>query len=565
MSTNPDAGTFRAASGDQLDPLLLSRLSRALGPDFEVKGLLGRGGFADVFAIEDLQLRRTLAVKVLRPEIAWGPWMTSRFEREARALANLQHLNIPPIHFVGDNEGLIYYVMPLIEGRPLSRMLGEGGPMDALFLVDTMIPILEALDHAHQQGVIHRDIKPDNIVIEAGSNRPLLVDFGVAKQVQAGGPGTSLPGVVLGTPGYISPEQALGQENVDGRSDIYAVGATMFHLLTGVTAFPGDTPREIIGKQIVGEVPDPTELNWRIPAWLSDVVLRALARKPEQRFQTVAEMAEALRAGRRSGGNARPVASGMNRHIRQDDPTPKMVPVYQTAAPATPSATSSRDLRRRERRRIRPRVRAVILSRIGIVLIGLALAGYFLIVPERFALRNQLLLPIEVSANDGASRVVEAGGLFTMRFPKNHKVLARWFIVQPRLSGGQPGGDPISGLVRVESITLPEVLGRKVSRGVDPWMNGGRFFAPRITNTTGRPLTVIVNNHPGDARCRCPIPPGATALLGYFRLRDDTSIRIEDTSGRAVGFTGLEARIDPDSGVLDLTIDDTILSRSSPQ
>jgi hypothetical protein len=548
-------------ASQHVDPGFLERLGKALGPNFEIEGLLGRGGFADVFAIRDLQLNRTLAVKVLRPEIAWGPWMISRFEREARALANLHHLNIPPIHFVGDNEGLVYYVMPLIEGRSLGDLLSNSGPMDPMFLVDIMIPILEALEHAHLHGIVHRDIKPDNIVIEHGSNRPLLVDFGVAKQVQAGGPGSSLPGVILGTPGYISPEQALGQDNVDARSDIYAVGATIFHVLTGITTFQGETPREIIGKQITGDIPVPSDLNQRIPVWLSEIILCALSRYPEQRFQSAAAMAEALRVGRRGGGSAKTTAGGMIRRIRQDDPTPQMVPVYQPPAPVSP-VPNRRMRRSSERRRALPRAGAVIVSRVAMALIGLALAAYFLLIPERFILRNQLLVPVEISANEGPSRVIQPGESYATRMPGNRKMLARWFIVQPRLGETAQAGDPTSGVIRVESITLPELVNRKVIRSVDPWMNGVLSFAPRITNNTGRPLKVFIRNGPGEASCGCLVAAGTSMLLGYYHLRDSTSVRIEDGYGNAVGYTGLEARIDSNTGILDLMIDDTVLSRS---
>ncbi len=243
---------------------LRERLERALGSKFEVRALIGRGGFADVYEIFDCQLERPLAVKVLRPEITKAPWLADRFEKETRALASLFHLNIPPIHFVGDNEGLVYYVMPLIQGRSLGAIMEQEGALGADTLADLMIPVLEALEHAHQHGIIHRDIKPDNIIIDEESGRPLLVDFGVAKysaqELGSADGSTTLPGMILGTPGYISPEQTLGNP-VDGRSDVYSMGSTMFHLLTGVTTFAGDSPRSIIGRQITEEAPIPAAMN----------------------------------------------------------------------------------------------------------------------------------------------------------------------------------------------------------------------------------------------------------------------------------------------------------------
>src|SRR2546422_979241 len=157
------------------------RLARALGPKYQVKGLVGRGGFAEVYELWDTDLDRRLACKVLPPEVAWTPGMLARFRQEAKALARLQHPAILPIHFTGDGEGLVYYVMPFVEGESIAERLRRRGPYTADEALKIAEPILQALSHAHTQGLVHRDIKPDNVMVEAKSGRVLLLDFGIAK------------------------------------------------------------------------------------------------------------------------------------------------------------------------------------------------------------------------------------------------------------------------------------------------------------------------------------------------------------------------------------------------
>ncbi len=529
---------------------VFDRLAKALSPTYDVVRLIGRGGFCDVFEIYDTHLDRRLAAKVLRVDLAWAPGMIPRFEREALALAKLNHPHIPPLYFVGDREGLAYFAMPFIEGRSLGQMVADNGPIDPVRLIEIMLPVLDALEYAHGHGIIHRDIKPDNIVIDQRSGRPLLLDFGLAKQMAAR-PGASLPGIVLGTPAYTSPEQVLAQPGVDHRSDIYGIGATMFYGLTGTTIATGETPREIIGRQLTGEIPVPSEVNPDIPEWLSQVVLCALERHPEDRFQSVAAMAAALRAG---GLSHRPVPArpAAARNIRHDDPTPPMVPVT-VPDQLPPWLRRTEDAGPRLQRWSRQ-------ARWTLLVVAVALAvSWFALNPLRFDLVNRLVLPVEIHTEEGIHQTLAPGAEYRTEVGEDGKVLVTWRVVQPLPDSGAAEIQQVGGLIRVDNSMMSEMARRRVRRDVDSWLGLTRSFAPRVSNQLGVPLTATVHSEGPAIQFR--VMPGESRVLGYFALTDTAHVVVRAAGRPEARFADLDILSGTESGVVDLTITESVFPR----
>src|SRR5439155_694590 len=250
--------------------------------------------------------------------VAWTPGMLARCRQEATAVARHQHPAILTIHFTGDGEGLVYYVMPFVEGESLADALRRRGPLTPDDAVRVAEPVLQALAHAHAQGLVHRDIKPDNVMLEAKTGRALLVDFGIAKLLDPGtGDSKTATGFTVGTVQYMSPEQALGQRDLDGRSDLYALGAMLFQMVTGAPPYDGNSSAEIVGKHLADPIPVASDVNARIPRWLSDVIVKCLAKRPEDRFQTADEALAALARGRAAGSGKLVAAATVERQVRR--------------------------------------------------------------------------------------------------------------------------------------------------------------------------------------------------------------------------------------------------------
>jgi serine/threonine-protein kinase len=272
---------------------LLERVIAALGQQYEIEGEIGRGGMSVVYRARDLRLDRPVAVKVLPPELAYDPSIRTRFTREAQTSAQLAHGHIVPIHDVGEKDGIAYFVMALVTGGNLASLLA-GEPRQHIDEVRRLVAeIADALEYAHLRGVIHRDIKPDNILLDGNSGRAMVTDFGIARAIEAG-TRLTITGNAVGTPTYMSPEQAKGERDVDGRSDIYSLGVLGYQMLTGRVPFTAGNTMALLLKHVT-ERPRPiAELRPDTPRPLREAIERALMKAPEDRWPTAGALRDAL-------------------------------------------------------------------------------------------------------------------------------------------------------------------------------------------------------------------------------------------------------------------------------
>jgi eukaryotic-like serine/threonine-protein kinase len=270
----------------------LDRLASALGDRYALERQVGEGGMATVYLARDLKHERKVAIKVLRPELSVSLG-ADRFLREIRVAANLQHPNILGLYDSGECESLLYYVMPFVEGESLRDRLNKEQQLPIHDSLQIVREAADALQYAHERGIVHRDIKPENILLLGG--HALVADFGIARAVtQAGGDKLTQTGMAVGTPAYMSPEQSLGSDHVDARSDVYSLGCVLYEILIGQPPFTGPNSMAIMARHSMEVVPSLQVVRSSIPDEVEDTVMQALEKTPADRFQTMKEFAERL-------------------------------------------------------------------------------------------------------------------------------------------------------------------------------------------------------------------------------------------------------------------------------
>ncbi|MEX1186713.1 MAG: protein kinase [Gemmatimonadaceae bacterium] len=280
-------------------------LETALSSRYTLERELGRGGMATVFLGQDLKHDRVVALKVLHPELAaaLGP---DRFLREIKLAARLNHPNILPLFDSGEASGWLYYVMPYVEGESLRQRLDREKKLSFAEAAQLVSAIGSALDYAHRQSIVHRDIKPENVMLHEGV--PMVMDFGIAKAISAAGGDTLLTqtGMMVGTPAYVSPEQAAGEREIDGRSDQYSLACMLFEMLSGNRPFTGPTAQAVLAKRFTESAPTLKSASVRVAEHVEKAVARALAKEPTERFDTVISFVQAIVPETRRGNGAGP-------------------------------------------------------------------------------------------------------------------------------------------------------------------------------------------------------------------------------------------------------------------
>jgi hypothetical protein len=352
-------------------------------------------------------------------------------------------------------------------------------------------------------------------MLDRASGRPLLLVFGIAKRLDAAA-GLTQAGFVVGTPHYMSPEQALGEANLDSRSDLYSFGAVLFQMVTGAPPFDGVSSQEIVGKHLAEPPPTPATVNARIPVWLSAAIVRCLEKKPDDRFQSAAMLADALHVGTAQG----PITA---------DST--------AATELVPTAARQRASPRRPRRPVRWAV-------LGLVLVA-GTAGAWVLTRPRLVFENALAMPVTLSVA-GREHIVAAGTRARIPLRGRAPDVALWIGQRPTSGDGRPLGVELRGVLQLSRRRMTAAA-RAVSRDT-------AFFAPLITNETGRPLTVTVNAGTAAAmECGCVVPPGTVrAPIGYYPLFQNSSVRVTDAANRSATFRDLGPSVNRESGVVGL-------------
>jgi serine/threonine-protein kinase len=321
---------------------LQDRVVSAIGEHYELEGEIGRGGMSVVYRARDRRLNRPVAIKVLPPELAHDQAIRARFTREAQTSAQLSHAHIVPIYDVGEREGIAYFVMALVTGGNLATILTREPRQPLEEARRILAEVADALAYAHLRGVIHRDIKPDNILLDRQTGRAMVTDFGIAWAMEAGARLTAT-GIAVGTPTYMSPEQAVGERELDGRSDIYSTGVLGYQMLTGRVPFEAGNAMALLLKHVTERPRAIADLRPETPRGLRETVERAMMKAPEDRWPTAAALRDALTSSESLGASWR---ADPRDPVRYTSPRPdgsRRVAAVRSPVPRKPVGRDDRD------------------------------------------------------------------------------------------------------------------------------------------------------------------------------------------------------------------------------
>jgi beta-lactam-binding protein with PASTA domain/predicted Ser/Thr protein kinase len=474
---------------------------------------LGSGGMATVYLAEDQELGRRVAIKILNERHANDDQFVERFRREAKNAAGLSHPNIVSIYDRGEAEGTYYIAMEHLQGRNLKELISARGPAPVHIAVDVTRQVLAALSNAHKNGIVHRDIKPHNVMVD-DDRRVKVTDFGIAR---AGASQMTEAGSIVGTAQYLSPEQARGA-GVDQRSDLYSVGVVLYELLTGKVPFNGESPVEIAMKHLSDTPPPPSELNAEVPAELDMIVMRALAKDPARRYQSGEQMdADLERVARGLGVSAETeeaatqIIAGVNAMPTQVSRAPTIA-----APPAHPAEPVYYDYEEEPRRRpIWPWIVAALL------VIGALVGGWYVYsqIQQELDARNPVAVPLLVGMRvERATAELDARSLQYELIEDETTEQPEGFVFDQDPQEGTRI-DPQTGVVKLWVSTgppmteVPDVVGKTRDQAVAE-LTGANLDPNVVEINSGAPPNTVTAQQPGAGE---EVPEGTTVRINVSK------------------------------------------------
>ena len=480
---------------------------RTLGGRYRIVRHLARGGMAEVYVAEDQLLNRIVAVKVLFPELARDEAFVERFRREARAAASLNHHNIVSVYDFGQDGDSWFIVMEYVEGRTLRDIIRAEGRMEPARATALAAEVAGALIAAHERGIIHRDVKPANVLITAGTGTVKVADFGIARAANAR-QGLTMPGTVLGTATYLSPEQAQGAE-VDYRTDVYSLGMVLYEMLAGTPPFKGDSPVAVAYQQLNSTAPPPSTHNSKVPAALDAVVMKAMSKDPAGRQGS----AEALRTELLDAGRAAAGALDATRAIA----SPTGAAGDETAVVAGPSTSV---LRPADRPPVLDRPAAAMVSsevyrrrRAGVIVavavVALAVIAFLALAGGDDGDQTTVAVPDVIGRNVAdATRLLTDAGLRSQVTEREAQTAADQVSDQ----------DPDPGVVINRNTTVTIFVSRAAATTSTTTARTSTSGAPATTATPPTTVAPAPTTAPAPATTQGTLPPTTSAVPTTARV-----------------------------------------------